>query len=133
MWKNIICCIHIHLRSQALMARTGQKNSRVALKSSTRVFCRVPVQGLCHPRRTYNASRVWLNWVRVALCMFDFNLASTQHRISRGRRGHIGVWRGSPPGVRRGPPKPCTGTRQNTRVELLSATREFFCKSVSGH
>ena len=28
-----------------------------------------------------------------------------------------------------GPHKPFTGTRQNTRVELLSATRDFFFAS----
>ena len=33
------------------------------------------------PRRPPNASRVRHHWVHVALCLFDLNLASTQHRI----------------------------------------------------
>ena len=33
----------------------------------------------------------------------------------------------------RGWHKPCKGTRQKTRVELLSVTREFFCNSHAGY
>ena len=63
-WKH---CIRTYTHALIACVGLAKKNSRVALKSSTRVFCRVPVQGLCHPRGTYNASRVRLNSVRVAL------------------------------------------------------------------
>ena len=42
-------------------------------------------------------------------------------QICRGRRGISGVWRGRPPGVPRGPPKPCTGTQQNSPSRAINA------------
>ena len=49
--------------THALMPRDGlaKKNSRVALKSATREFCSVPVQGFGGPRGTPHVPRVRLH------------------------------------------------------------------------
>ena len=109
------------------MARTGlTKNSRVALKSMTRVFCRVPVQGFGGPRRTPIASRVRLHCV--GLLKFD---AASMSNMQRPTRTQWSLTREAF-GVRRGPQKPCTWTQQNTRVALISAMREFFLQVRGG-
>ena len=91
---------------------------------------------LCPRARFYLAARVSLQTPPASDTTESVSppayLTSMQHRISRGRSRLNGCLTREAFGGRRGPPKSCTGTQQNTRVPHLCATREYFLRVLHG-
>ena len=120
---RMLTYLHIYT-PHALMARDGltKKTPAWHFLVPRGSFAVTPCKVLAARVALQGASRVKLHWSHDGLCIFDIDAASN---FKRPTRTQWSLTREAP-GVPRGPPKPCTGTRQNTRVELFSATREFF-------
>ena len=78
----------MHAYAHSLIARVGlaKKTSRVALKSSTRVFCRVPVQGLCRLHRPRNAALEMLTASDTKCDLKLYFLDVNNSKIFQGRK-----------------------------------------------
>ena len=113
--------------------RTRNKNSRVALKSATRVFCSVLVQGFGPPHGTPHVPRVRLHWSRDGLFKFDAASMPNWSQICRGRRGISGVWRGGRVECHAGRQNLARGHCKTPAWHFLVPRGSFFCESVSGH